>query len=289
MKSSEVQPFFDDATNTWSYVLVDIASGQCAIIDPVLDFDPASGRLSTESALEIIDFIESRNLQVVYLLETHVHADHLSASHFLKTRTGGEMLIGDQVGRVQQTFGPMFNAGPAFATDGRQFDRLLPDGTQFHLGELDISVMHTPGHTPACVTYVVDGKAFVGDTLFMPDYGTARTDFPGGDAGTLFDSIQRILSLPDDTELFMCHDYLPPGRGEYRYRTTVAEERRNNVHLANTDREAFIKARRLKDKALAAPRLLLPSIQVNMRAGELPPAEDNEMRYLKIPLRVEMS
>lgn len=285
---SEIHPFFDPATYTYSYIVVDTATRHCAVIDPVLDYDPATGRVSTTSADQMMDVIRSKDLTVDYLLETHVHADHLTASHYMQKKVGGKVGIGNQVSAVQQTFGPMFNAGPEFATDGAQFDVLFADGATFSVGELAFSVLHTPGHTPACITYVVDGNAFVGDTLFMPDFGTARTDFPGGDASVLYDSIQRILGLPDDTVLYMCHDYLPEGRSEYQHRTTVADER-NNVHLKGQDKSGFVAAREAKDKTLAAPRLLLPSIQVNMRAGDLPPAEQNEVRYIKIPLRVEMA
>lgn len=286
--ASQIHPFFDPDTNTFTYVVVDEASKHAAIIDPVLDFDPASGRVSSSSAQDIVQLVNHENLVVDYLLETHVHADHLSASHYLKQRVGGQIAIGEKVNLVQETFGPMFNAGPAFATDGRQFDCLLGDGETFSLGELVFTVMHTPGHTPACITYLVDGKAFVGDTLFMPDYGTARADFPGGDASSLFDSIERILSLPEDTEVYLCHDYLPEGRDEYRCSTTVAEQKKN-VHLSGKSKPEFIESRRRKDKALAAPRLLLPSIQVNMRAGDFPPAEKNGMHYLKVPLKIELA
>ncbi len=285
---SEIHPFFHPATYTYSYVVIDTETNHCAVIDAVLDYDPATGKVSTPSADQLLVFIRSRELTVDYLLETHVHADHLTASHYLQRQIGGRIGIGSSVDRVQQTFGPMFNAGPDFATDGSQFDELFDDGATFNVGELEFRVIHTPGHTPACITYVVDGSAFVGDTLFMPDYGTARTDFPGGDAGTLYDSIQKILALPAETVLYMCHDYLPAGRTDYENESTVAAER-DNVHLKNADREAFVKARQARDQTLAAPRLLLPSIQVNMRAGDLPPAEDNEVRYIRIPLRVDMA
>lgn len=281
----DITPFFDKTTSTWSYLVVDSATNHCAIVDPVLDFDPASGRVTSLNADRLEQAVRERGLTVDYLLETHVHADHLSASHHLKARLGGEILIGRHVDTVQHHFGLLFNAGPSFATDGRQFDRLLDDGEPFDVGQLSFTAMHTPGHTPACMTYVVGNAAFIGDTLFMPDYGTARCDFPGGDAGALYDSIQRILALPAETELYLCHDYLPAGRDEYRFRTPVADAHRN-VQLAGLDKAEFVAAREARDRELPAPRLLLPSIQVNMRAGELPPAEDNETRYLKIPLTI---
>ena len=284
----DITPFFHATTSTFSYIVADTATGHCAIIDAVLDFDPASGKVTTDSAEDLLADVRSRNLKVDYVLETHVHADHLSAGAWLKRKLGGKTGIGSHVCDVQSIFGPMFNAGPEFTTDGRQFDELFDDGATFNVGELVFTVMHTPGHTPGCITYVTDGVAFVGDTLFMPDYGTARTDFPGGDAGTLYESIQRILTLPAETELYMCHDYLPQGRTEYEHLTTVKDEAADNVALAGKDKAAFIKTRRARDKALATPRLLYPSIQVNMRAGELPPPENNETRYIKIPLKVEM-
>lgn len=282
--AAKIESFFDPATNTYSYVIADPTTALCAVIDPVMDYDPASGTLSTASADRLIDFIKQQGLTVVYLLETHVHADHLTASAYLKKKLGGKIAIGDHVRDVQQLFAPVFNVESSFCTNGSQFDVTFADGDSFSLGELNFKVMHTPGHTPACITYLVDGHAFVGDTLFMPDYGTARADFPGGDAGVLFDSVQKILALPDETKLHLCHDYLPEGRTEYQNITTVADEK-HNIHLAGKDKSQFIAARNTRDKALAAPRLLLPSIQINIRAGELPPAESNETRYLKIPLK----
>ncbi len=286
---ANVTPFFDQATYTWSYIVADPESQRCAVIDPVLDYDPASGKVSTGSADALLNEVERQGLQVDYILETHVHADHLTASQYMKQKVGGAICVGDQVVKVQAVFGQVFNLGSDFSADGSQFDRLLADGEPFSLGNLEILVMHTPGHTPACVTYVIGNVAFVGDTLFMPDYGTARTDFPGGDAATLFESIEKILSLPEQTVLYMCHDYLPDGRDEYACRTTVAEERAANVHLVDRNRASFVESRQARDNGLAAPRLLLPSIQVNIRAGELPAAEENEVRYLKIPLKVEMA
>lgn len=287
--AANITPFFDPDTFTYSYVVADQATRHCAVIDPVLDYDPATGKLSAASADKIIEFISTQDLTLVYLLETHVHADHLSAGRYLKEKLGGQTGIGKLVSKVQATFGPVFNAGENFACDGSQFDRLFDDGDEFMVGELSFSVLHTPGHTPACITYLVEDAAFVGDTLFMPDYGTARTDFPGGDAGTLFDSISNILSLPPATTLYMCHDYLTQTRKTYQHKTTVGDESANNVHLKGKDRQSFIELREIKDKTLAAPRLLLPSIQINMRAGEFPQAEDNGTHYIKIPLRVSYS
>ncbi|MBL6690509.1 MAG: MBL fold metallo-hydrolase [Pseudomonadales bacterium] len=280
-----IQSFFDKDTFTFSYVVTDTETRACAVIDPVLDIDMASGKVSTTSADALIDYIRAEKLSLEWILETHVHADHLTASQYLKRELGGQVGIGSKVGVVQETFGPMFNVEPEFATDGSQFDRLFDNNDSFKVGSLEFQVLHTPGHTPACAVYVTEGAAFVGDTLFMPDYGTARTDFPGGDAATLYDSIQKILSLPAETVLYMCHDYLTEARTEYVCETTVAEELNSNIHLAGHSKAEFVKAREARDAKLAAPRLLLPSIQVNMRAGALPPAEDNEMRYLKIPLR----
>ncbi len=282
----KVEPFFDPDTFTFSYVLSDPESGRCAIIDSVLDYDPASGKVSSVSADRIADYVTKNELTVEYHLETHVHADHLSASHYLKQKLGGKIGIGNRVNEVQAVFADVFNTEEGFRTDGNQFDMLFADSDVIELGAQKICVLHTPGHTPACVTYTVSDVAFVGDTLFMPDYGTARTDFPGGDAEVLYDSIQRLLSLPDTTTLYMCHDYLTKDRDEYLCVTSVAEEKTSNVHLKDTDRDTFVKTRRSRDSELAAPRLLLPSIQVNMRAGELPPAEDNGTHYLKIPLKV---
>lgn len=280
-----VNAFFDEPTNTVSYVAADESAGHCAIIDPVLDYDAAGGRTSTASADQILAFIGERDFGVDWILETHVHADHLSAAPYLKERTGARVAIGRNVSAVQKVFADLFHAEAGFASDGSQFDRLFDDGDTFTLGNVDVRVIATPGHTPACVTYLIGDAAFVGDTLFMPDFGTARTDFPGGDAATLYRSIQRIFSLPPDTRLFMCHDYKAPGRDEYRWETTVAEQRRDNVHVHDGVSEAeFVAFRRQRDGALSMPRLIFPSVQVNMRAGELPPAEDNGIRYLKIPL-----
>lgn len=283
----DVVEFFDPATYTYSYVVIDPASQHCAIIDSVLDYDAASGRTSHASAERIVAFVRARDLHVEWLLETHVHADHLSAAPYLKRELGGQLAIGENIRVVQNTFGKLFNAGSEFATDGSQFDRLLRDGDEFRIGELRGRALHTPGHTPACMTYLIGDAGFVGDTLFMPDYGTARCDFPGGDAHVLFQSIQKLFALPDDTRLFMCHDYKAAGRDVFRNQTTVAEQRAHNVHVHQGIAEAdFVAMRRERDATLGMPNLILPSVQVNMRAGQLPPAEGNGTRYLKIPLDV---
>ena len=283
----QVEAFFDPATFTWSYVVSDPATKHCAIIDSVLDYDAAAGRTRTASADKLIDYVRAENLTVDWLLETHVHADHLSAAPYLRQALGGKLGIGALITRVQDTFGKLFNAGSEFATDGRQFDRLFGEGDRFAIGSLEARVLHTPGHTPACVTYVVGDAAFIGDTLFMPDYGTARCDFPGGDARALYRSIQQLFALPDETRLYLCHDYLPAGRSDYVCMTTVAEQKANNLHIhAGVDEDSFVAMRRARDATLKMPALILPSVQVNMRAGELPPAESNGVRYLKVPLNV---
>ena len=282
-----IQAFFDPATSTYSYVVSDPATAQCAIIDSVLDYDAAAGRTATTSADRLIAYVREQGLSVQWLLETHVHADHLSAAPYLKAALGGQLAIGEQIRVVQNTFGKLFNAGREFAIDGRQFDQLFRDEQVFQLGLLNARALHTPGHTPACMTYLIGDAAFVGDTLFMPDYGTARCDFPGGDARVLYRSISRLFALPDSTRLFMCHDYLAPGRELHRYQTTVAEQRVHNVHVhQGVDEEAFVAMRQARDASLGMPALMLPSVQVNMRAGHLPPAEDNGVRYLKVPLNV---
>jgi len=281
----EVKAFFDESTNTVSYVVSETDSNQCAIIDSVLDYDAKSGCTDTTSADEIIAYVKDQGLHVVWLLETHAHADHLSAAPYIKKTLGGRTGIGKHIQEVQETFGKLFNAEVGFHTDGSQFDHLFEDGDEFNVGGLIFNCIATPGHTPACMTYVVDDAAFVGDTLFMPDYGTARADFPGGDAAELYNSIQKIFALPKDTRLFMCHDYKAPGREEYRWESTVAEERAENVHVGGgKTQDEFVAMREKRDKSLAMPNLLLPSIQVNIRAGEMPPPEDNGVRYLKIPV-----
>jgi glyoxylase-like metal-dependent hydrolase (beta-lactamase superfamily II) len=280
-----VKAFFDEATFTVSYVVSDLESGTSAIIDSVLDFDQASGRTSTDSADQLIEYIESNDLIVSWILETHVHADHLSAAPYLKSRLGGKTGVCDSITDVQSTFKGIFNLGDEFSADGAQFDRLLVDGDLLELGSMNIRVLHTPGHTPACLTYVAGNCAFIGDTMFMPDFGTARVDFPGGDAATLYQSIQKILALPDETRLFMCHDYKAPGRDEFAWETTVAEERAHNVHIGGeTTEQEFTEFRITRDNQLGMPKLILPSIQVNIRAGEMPPADDNGIVYLKLPV-----
>ncbi len=282
-----IEAFFDLATYTYSYVVSDPSTRRCAIIDSVLDYDPAAGRTTTTSADRLIQYVKDHQLQVDWLLETHVHADHLSAAPYLKRSLGGQLAIGEHIITVQNTFGKLFNAGTAFATDGRQFDRLFKDGDTFTVGNLTARAIHTPGHTPACMTYLIGDAGFVGDTLFMPDYGTARCDFPGGDAHTLYQSIRTLFSLPGETRLFMCHDYKAPGRDEFSNQTSVAEQRAHNVHVHDGIGEAdFVAMRNARDATLGMPTLILPSVQVNMRAGQLPPAEDNGVRYLKIPLDV---
>lgn len=280
----DVTAFFDEPTNTVSYVVKEPSGPACAIVDSVLDFDAAAGRTDTRSADAIIAHVKKHGLKVEWLLETHVHADHLSAAPYIQREVGGKIGIGENITVVQDVFGKIFNAGTEFERDGRQFDRLFREQDRFEIGALSGSVLHTPGHTPACLTYVVGEAAFVGDTLFMPDYGTARCDFPGGDAGTLYDSIQKVLSLPDETVLYMCHDYKAPGRDEYRWETTVAEQKKANVHIAGRAREEFVAMRQARDATLGMPKLIIPSIQVNMRAGKMPPAEDNGVTYLKVPL-----
>jgi glyoxylase-like metal-dependent hydrolase (beta-lactamase superfamily II) len=284
---ANVDAFFDPATSTYSYVVADPSSQHCAIIDSVLDYDSASGRTSFSSADRLIHFVKEHALKVDWLLETHVHADHLSAAPYLKRELGGRLAIGENITIVQNTFGKLFNAGTEFATDGRQFDHLLKDGETFQIGNIAAQAMHTPGHTPACMTYLIGDAGFVGDTLFMPDYGTARCDFPGGDARTLFQSIRKLFTLPGSTRLFMCHDYKAPGRDDFRNQTTVAEERAHNVHVhEGIDEASFVAMRSTRDATLGMPGLILPAVQINMRAGQLPPAEDNGTRYLKIPLDV---
>ena len=281
----EVKGFFDEATNTVSYVVKDPASIKVAVIDSVLDFDYASGRTDTRSADAIIAHIREHGLEVDWLLETHVHADHLSAAPYIQEELGGRIGIGDKITVVQETFGKIFNEGTRFQRDGSQFDRLFGEGDTFEIGGLAARVMHTPGHTPACLTYLIGDAAFVGDTLFMPDFGTARADFPGGSAEALFGSIQRILALPDETRIFVGHDYKAPGRDSYAWETTVAEERVRNVHVGGgRSAEDFVKLRTERDAKLGMPKLIIPSIQVNMRGGRMPEPDDSGKRFLKIPV-----
>jgi len=287
-----IESYYDPATSTFSHILGDASTGQCALIDSVLDYDPKSGRTNTASADRLIERVGKLELSVQWLLETHVHADHLSAAFYLQQRLGGQIAIGSHITTVQNVFGKLFNAGAEFARDGSQFDRLLVDGESFSIGHLQVRALHTPGHTPACMTYVVQDHsvdpirtvAFVGDTLFMPDYGTARCDFPGGSASTLFQSIQKVLSLPDDTELYLCHDY-PPNDREPQCLTTVGAQKATNVHVHQGVTESdFVQMRQQRDATLAMPVLMLPSVQVNMRGGQMPPPEDNGVTYLKIPI-----
>ena len=282
MNAPSVETFFDEATFTVTHVVSD--SGHAAIIDPVLDFDPASGRTDTTSADLVIRYVQENQLQVDWILETHVHADHLTGAPYLREQLGGKVGIGRAVTAVQDAFKSVFNIND-LATDGRQFDRLFDDGDEFELGGIVCRVIGTPGHTPACVTYVIGDAAFVGDTLFMPDFGTARTDFPGGDAGQLYDSIQKIFALPPETRLYMCHDYKAPGRDEYAWLTSVQEQRENNIHIGKAaSREDFVAMREGRDAELGMPKLILPSIQVNIRGGEMPPPEGNNVSYLKLPV-----
>lgn len=281
----QIKAFFDGATFTVTYVVHDPESRRAAIIDSVLDYDPASGRTSFSSADAVIAYVEEKELSIDWHLETHAHADHLSAAPYLQKKFGGKIAIGEHIVTVQETFGKLFNAGTEFERDGSDFDRLWKDGDRFQIGNLDVTVLHVPGHTPACIAYVVGDAVFVGDTMFMPDYGTARADFPGGDARTLFRSAKRLLSLPLETRLFMCHDYLPEGRKEYVWETTVEAERKANVHIHDgVGEDAFVAMRETRDATLAMPKLILPSVQVNMRAGHMPPPDDNGVTYLKIPV-----
>ncbi|MBA4163234.1 MAG: MBL fold metallo-hydrolase [Erythrobacter sp.] len=281
----EIKGFFDEGTFTVTYVVHDRATNEAAVIDPVLDFDPASGRTSHTSADEVVEYVTSNNLKVSWLLETHAHADHLSAAPYLQQKLGGRIAIGEHITTVQRVFGQLFNAGDEFRRDGSDFDRLLADSDTFNIGNLPVKVLHVPGHTPACIAYVVGDAVFVGDTMFMPDYGTARVDFPGGDARQLYRSLRRILALPPDTRLFMCHDYLPSGRDTYAWETTVKAEREGNIHAHDgVSEDDFVQMREARDATLEMPRLILPSVQVNMRAGHLPPADDNGIVYLKLPV-----
>lgn len=285
MLRPDVTAFFDQDTNTVSYVVADPATHHCAIVDSVLDYNANAGRTSHSSAQRIVDHIKQNNLTVDWLLETHVHADHLSAAPWIQQQVGGRLAIGEHICAVQETFGKVFNAGTEFARDGRQFDHLFKDGEHYKVGSIDARSIHTPGHTPACMSHVIGDAVFVGDTLFMPDYGTARCDFPGGDARTLYRSIKKLLALPDQTRMFLCHDYLPEGRQAFIWETTVGEQRKHNIHVHEGTRENdFVSMRERRDATLGMPRLILPSVQVNMRAGHLPAAEDNGVQYLKIPL-----
>ncbi|GAB4193320.1 MAG: MBL fold metallo-hydrolase [Wenzhouxiangellaceae bacterium] len=285
MKKPEVTGFFDEATFTISYVVADPDTKRCAVIDSLLDYDQASGRTKTTSADKLIDFVRQNGLTCEWIIDTHVHADHLTAVPYIRKQLGGKTAIGDKIPVVQRVFGQIFNEGQSFHTDGSQFDHLFADGETYHIGNIEAKAIHTPGHTPACMTHVIGDAMFVGDTIFMPDFGTARCDFPGGDAGTLYDSIQKLFEYPDDTRMFLCHDYKAPGRDEYVWETTIGEQKRSNIHVKNgTSRDEFIKMRTQRDATLAMPKLILPSVQVNMRAGEMPPPEDNGIRYMKVPI-----
>lgn len=282
----EIRAFFDEPTNTVSYLVWDPATHEGAVIDPVLDFDHRSGKASVASADAILDFAIQAGVKIVWVLETHAHADHLSGAPYIKLKTGAKVGIGEHIRDVQRIFRPVFNALDV-SGEGTEFDHLFKDGERFKIGGLDVEIIYTPGHTPACVSYKIEDAVFVGDTMFMPDYGTARADFPGGDARSLYRSIQRILSLPAETRLFMCHDYKAPGRDAYAWETTVGEERARNVHVRDgVSEDEFVAMREARDAKLAAPLLLLPSIQVNIRAGKFPPAESNGVHYLKIPVKL---
>jgi len=280
-----VHAFFDEATNTATYVVAEAEGSACAIIDSVLDFDYASGATDTRSADAVVAFVRAQGFRLEWILETHVHADHLSAAPYLQEALGGKLAIGQNITVVQDTFGKVFNEGTRFARDGSQFDRLLNDGDSVMIGQMRAEALHTPGHTPACMTFVIGDAAFVGDTLFMPDYGTARCDFPGGSAAVMYDSIQRILALPDDTRIFVCHDYKAPGRDEFAWETTVGAQKALNKHIGGgQSKDAFVTMRETRDATLAMPRLIIPSLQINMRAGQMPEPEDNGLSYMKVPL-----
>jgi glyoxylase-like metal-dependent hydrolase (beta-lactamase superfamily II) len=281
----KVTGFFDDATNTISYVVQDPQGSACAIVDSVLDFDYSSGRTDTKSADAVIAFVKENGLEVQWLLESHVHADHLSAAPYLQEALGGKIGIGDRIQVVQDTFGKVFNEGTEFQRDGSQFDKLFVEGDSFHIGQMRADVLHTPGHTPACLTYVIGDAAFVGDTLFMPDFGTARCDFPGGSSELLYDSVQKILALPDETRILVGHDYKAPGRDDYAWETTVGEQKAKNVHVGgDATKDSFVEMRNARDATLAMPKLIIPSLQVNMRAGQMPPADEDGKVFLKVPV-----
>lgn len=281
----KVKAFFDPQTNTISYVVRDPNGHAAAVIDSVLDFDHASGTTQTSSADKIIAYAKEEALDIQWLLESHVHADHLSAAPYIQEKLGGKIGIGNNITLVQDTFGKIFNEGTEFQRDGSQFDQLFDHGDVFHIGQMRVDVLHTPGHTPACLTYVIEDAAFVGDTLFMPDFGTARCDFPGGSSQTLYESIQKIFALPDETKIFVGHDYKAPGRDEYSWETTVGEQRRKNVHIGgDVKAEAFVKLRDERDAKLAMPKLIVPSLQINMRAGNMPPPDEHGDVFLKLPI-----
>jgi len=285
MKQPEIKTFFDEPTNTYTHVVWDPVTKQAAVIDSVLDYDAASGRTRHDSADEVIAFVRSAGLTVDWIIDTHVHADHLSAAPYVKAALGGKMAIGEHIRTVQDTFGTLFNAESEFHRDGSQFDHLFKDGEHYQVGGIEATAIHTPGHTPACMSHLIGDALFVGDTMFMPDYGTARCDFPGGDAHVLYRSIQKLFALPDDTRTFMCHDYKAVGRDTYAYQTTIGAERKHNIHVHDgISEDEFVRMRSARDATLSMPKLILPSVQVNMRAGSMPPAENNGVRYLKIPI-----
>jgi len=285
--SPDVVCFFDDKTNSASYVVSDPETGHAAIVDPVLDYDPVSGRTSTDSAQKIVDHVGDKKLTVDWIFETHVHADHLTASVWLKEKLGGKTGIGAGIREVRATFGALFNATDVLDAEDAPFDDLFADGATFNIGNIESRVMATPGHTPACVTYIIGDACFVGDTMFMPDSGTARCDFPGGDAKQLFESLQKIIALPDDMRLFVCHDYGAGGSRDFAWETTVGDQRANNIHIGGgTLEHDYVQMRRDRDATLGLPRLIVPAVQVNMRAGNFPPAEDNGTSYIKVPLNV---
>lgn len=285
MLTPDVTGFFDEATYTISYVVADPGTKRCAIVDSLLDFDQASGRTTTDSADKLIAFVKDQGLTCDWIIDTHVHADHLTAAPYIRAQIGGKTAIGNQISVVQRVFGEIFNEGQSFHTDGSQFDHLFKPDETYKIGDIEARAIHTPGHTPACMSHLIGDALFVGDTIFMPDFGTARCDFPGGDAGTLFDSIQTLFALPDETRIFLCHDYKAPGRDHFQWETTVGTEKASNIHVkTGTSREDFIKMRTERDATLAMPKLILPSVQINMRAGEMPPPEDNGQRYMKIPI-----
>ena len=285
MHYPEVTGFFDEATFTISYVVTDPETKKCAVIDSLLDFDQASGRTKTTSADRLIAFVKDQGLTCEWIIDTHVHADHLTAAPYIRDQLGGKTAIGNKIPVVQRIFGEIFNEGQSFHTDGSQFDHLFKPGESYRIGNIEARPLPTPGHTPACMTHLIGDAMFVGDTIFMPDFGSARCDFPGGDAGTLYDSIQMLFDFPDETRMFLCHDYKAPGRDEYVWETTIGEQKRSNIHVKDgISRDDFIKMRSERDATLAMPKLILPSVQVNMRAGDMPPPEDNGVRYMKVPI-----
>ncbi|MEM6605647.1 MAG: MBL fold metallo-hydrolase [Pseudomonadota bacterium] len=285
MSKPEVTGFFDDGTNTISYVVVDAETKSCAIIDSLLDYDQASGRTATDSADALIDFVRRNELKCEWIIDTHVHADHLTAAPYIRDQLGGITAIGDKISEVQRVFAEVFNAGELFHTDGRQFDHLFKPDETYRIGSLEARAISTPGHTPACMSHLIGDALFVGDTLFMPDFGTARCDFPGGDAGMLYDSIQKLFRAPDSTRMFLCHDYKTAERDDYQWETTVLAQKHGNIHVnIGVSRDEFIARRTSRDAQLAMPDLILPSVQVNMRAGNMPPAEDDGKHYIKIPI-----